>query len=636
MGQINMYGPEILIPDRPKKIHIIDNEDKVGRAVEKLLRYDVLGYDVETYHAFDKNIPAFDPCNGARMRLAQWATPDGYAYVFDLRKVSRDFLYHMFPNKFLCVIQNAKFELKYLMWELGIFEYGDIWDTMIAEQIISEGRVTGKGQVPVGLNMLAKRILDVTLPKDEQASHWYKDDLSKSQIEYAARDAQIVLPIWQWQREKLKAQSQVRTAELEFRTIRPIAWMENNGFTMDPVEWAKVCDQTTIEIEAVKSELYSLIGRQRTLFDGIPTINLNSQDQVGEAFEDAGMTLPIHPETGEVTLSNKLLVGLSNHRSIELYIKYVKLAKRIQSYGYDWADKINPYTGRIHCQLKQIGADTGRMACLKPNLMQIPKDSAYRSCFRARNGWVLVDRDLSQAELRILAEFCRDPNMLSAFDNDYDLHRFTASLIFKVPMEEVTDYQRSLAKNLNFGIVYGIGSAKFANDSGIDPVEAQKIMDYYLKKAYPGMGQWLETQGRDILYGLNTRTMVGRVRQYNGDLSDKQFKSQVQRNAKNMPVQGTCADITKLALCLSYDKIVAGGYTDVIKLTLPIHDEIVSDSHPAYASISDHLIDEAMMEAEGQFLRRVPCKVDGDITVRWIKSPTEDDILEAKLLMEGV
>lgn len=620
------YG---IIRDRPKHIHLIDHEDQVGRAVEKLLRYDLLGFDTETYHKYDRYVPAFHPSNGARMRLAQFATPEADVYVFDLYKVSKQFFYWMFPNQFLCVIQNAKFELKYLMWELGIYEFGPMWDTMIAEQVLARGRVTGSERIPVGLDDIAKRRLDVYLPKDEQASQWYRADLDESQIKYAARDALIVLPIFQHQRDALVEQSQVRVAELEFGVTPAIAWMENNGIHMDGEQWLRVCDETAKEIESTKHELWDLLGTQGRLFEGIPAFNLDSIPQTQKAFTDAGIVLPLHPETNEPTLSNKLLENIKHHRAAELYITYSKLAKLLKAYGPNWTDKINPYDFKIHCELNQIGAETGRMSCKVPNLMQIPKTNRYRNCFTATPGWVFVDKDYSQCELRILAELCRDPNLLKAFDSDQDLHKFTASLLYEVLFELVTKEQRDISKNMNFLMVYGGGAAKLATQANIAIEIAEKTMELYLNQVYPGMRDWLETQARMVLVNsLRAKTMTGRIRQYAGDLSDGKVKSKIQRNAKNLPIQGTNADITKLALAQAYKAIVKGQYVNDIRLVLPIHDEILAEAKPEYAIIADEILTREMLSAEQQYLKRVPSKVDGDITTMWCKDPTDEQLME--------
>ncbi len=624
MGQLDCF-----IPDRPKKVHIIDNPDKVGRAVEKLLRFDLLGFDVETYHKYDRNIPAFNPCEGARMRLAQWATPLGDSYVFDLYKVGPEFMRWMFPNKFTVVIHNAKFEIKSLQYELGIYDIRDLFDTMLAEQILSQGRVTpGEGYVPVGLDVTVKRRLDVTLPKDEQASQWYKEDLSRSQIEYAARDAQVILSLYQKQALELVRQQQVRVAELEFNCVPAIAWMENTGFRMNPTAWTKVVDdlnQTKAELE---KELWPLLGNQGTLFNEA-TINLDSKPQVMAAFQRLGLEIPIDKD-GNLTIGNKeLSKAIQGRRDVDLFVKYVTTAKRVQSFGYNWVDKINPYTGRIHCELKQMGAGTGRMACKAPNLMQIPKENTYRNCFEAEPGWVLVDVDYSQCELRILAEYCRDANLLKAFDANLDLHKFTGHLLYETPFDEVTDKQRGIAKNMNFLIVYGGGATKLATQANIELSIAEETLENYLKHAYPDMGHWLETQRRNILYGMTLYTMTGRAWKFYGDLKDREFKGSIQRRAQNGPIQGTNADITKHALGLTYKRIVREDLIEDTEIIMPVHDELVGSSKPEIAVYFQQLMSEEMVRAEQAYLRRVPSVVDASITVKWCKDVTPELAQEA-------
>lgn len=619
------------LPHTPTHIHYIQTEERVDQAVSHLLKFDVLGFDLETYHAFDRHIPAFEPVNGARMRLAQFGTPEGRAFVFDLYKVRKEFLYRMFPNPYVCVIQNAKFEMKYLMYELGIYDFGPVFDTMVAEQIISKGNsidYRDPNYTPVGLDRLSKRYLNVALPKEEQKGDWYKEELSEAQIAYAARDAVIVLPIMAEQCEKLHEQTQVRVAELEFEAIPPIASMELNGIYLNGDKWLEICDKTQKDLDQTKEELWSMLGQQGTMFDVAP-INLNSKPQVLQAMERIGLVIPLDKD-GKKSLRKENL-GLVDHKAAKSYLKWVKLAKSIQSFGPNWLDLRDPYTGRIHCTIKGIGAETGRMSANGPNLMQMKKDEAYRNAFEAQEGWVFIDADYSQCELRILAELCRDPNLLTAFDKNYDLHRFSASLIFKCTMELVTDLQRAIAKNLNFGIVYGIGVAKFAAQAGITFDEAEAIMRYYLKEAYPQLGYWLDNQGRSVLYTMEARTMTGRIRKYYGDLNDKQFKAGVQRNAKNLPIQGTNADITKRALALLYKEIK--GQQKNLKLTLTIHDEIILESRPSWVEYGSYILQETMLRAEREYLHRVPSVVDCNVTLEWCKDPSKEQLAAAQALL---
>lgn len=619
------------LPNTPTHIHFVQTEERVDKAVAHLLKFDVLGFDVETYNKFNRHIPAFDPVTGARMRLAQFGTPEGRAFVFDLYKIGKEFLYRMFPNEFVCIIHNAKFELKFLMYELGIYDFGPIFDTMIAESVISKGNSVyykDPNYVSVGLDAVAKRRLGVRLPKDEQASDWYLNELSESQIAYAARDSIVVIPIFQNQCDRLREQSQIRVAELEFDCTPALATMEINGMYLDEDRWMQICDKTQIELDQTKKELWGMLGNQGTLFDIAP-INLNSKHQIAEAFERMGIVVPVDKDGNRSLKVDNL--GLVNHDAARKYLKWVKLDKAIGSFGPQWLDMRDPYTKRIHCTMKQIGAETGRMSASNPNMMQMKKEDEYRNAFMAQYGWVFIDCDYSQCELRILAELCRDPNLLNAFDNGYDLHLYSAHLIYKCAMEFVTDLQRGVAKNLNFGIVYGIGIAKFAAQAGISFEEAEAIMRYYLKEAYPQLGHWLEIQGRSVLFDMEATTMTGRVRRYHEDLRDKQRKAAVQRNAKNLPIQGTNADITKRALALTYKELK--GQQDKIRMILPVHDEIILESQPSHVEYGSYTLKTCMLQAEQEYLHRVKSVVDLNVTLEWSKKPTKEQLAAAQALL---
>ena len=619
------------IPDVPTKLHYVDTQEDAHRMIDTLLKQDVVGFDTETYNSFDRNVPAFEPCTGARMRLAQFAIPSGETWAVDLYKVDRSFIKHLFPNPFLLVGQNLKFELKFLMFELGIYEYGNLWDTLLAEQIISKGRVAGNDRVWVSLDAIAKRRLGVDLPKDEQNSLWYREQLSESQVQYAARDAIVVLPIWQEQKLHISSQDQLHVTEIEFGALPAFAWMENNGIKLNPDKWNRLLDEIDNDIETLKQKLWSAMGPQGTLFEGVPTVNLNSRPQVKKAFQAIGINIPLDKD-GKESVRKDNISGI-DREEVKMYLEYVKLSKRVTSYGRNWVDKRNVFNGKIHCNINQIGAETGRSSAREPNLMQIPKEDSYRNCFEAEDGWLLVDADLSQAELRVLAEYCRDEAFLKAFDEGHDLHKYTAHLLFKTPLADVTKQQRGLAKNLNFGIVYGIGAAKFAVQSGIDLARAEEIMSYYLRDAYPKLGLHLETAARMIMKTGTSKTMAGRLRTYVGDWKDRQFQSEVQRNAKNMPIQGTVSDMVKRALALLYQEIVREKNVNNMRILLPVHDEIIMDARGPYAREAEHLLVNTMALAESEFLVRVPAVVDSEITRIWCKEPSEDQLNEAREIM---
>jgi len=623
------------IPHTPTHVHYIKDEARVSEAVGHLLKYDLLGFDTETYNTIDPKGDAFEPTRGVRMRLVQFATPMGRSFVFDLFHVKKSFLYLMFPNPYLCVGQNLKFDIKFLMYELGLDQFGELFDTMTAGQLNNKGRVAGADNLPVSLAELAMLELGVDLSKEQQASNWASPVLSQEQIEYSARDPLIVLPIYEKQVAKLKRESQIRVAQLEFNTIPALADIELNGMAFDGAAWEKQYHATEVKIQEVSQPLWDYFGTKRSLFEGIPTIALGSQVRMIEAFHARGLPVPFNKKTERESLDGKLLAPYEQqYPVIKQYKEYKGLAKSLSSYGLDWLDMVNPEDGRIHASYRGIGAETGRMSCSKPNLQQVPKENEYRNCLIAAPGWVIVGYDYSQMELRILCEYCRDPNFLKAFDEGYDLHRYTASLIFKIAMEAVTGKQRGIAKNLNFGIVYGIGVLKFSNDAGIPLFEAKKIMDFYLKQAYPFMSQWLDRQAHAVIKSLQARTMTGRIRQYWGNLDEDGVAAKIQRNGKNLPIQGTSVDITKRALHLVFEAI--RPYRKFIKLIHVVHDEIILEAKPEYVQRAKDILSSCMLEAEEEYLKRVKCVVDGSVTLCWTKEATDIQIAEAEALYKGV
>lgn len=611
------------IPDIPTEIIYVTREDEVGGCIEEIVRYPIFGFDTETTGLFVQE--------GAKPSLAQFGLPTGRVYVFDMFTISPAFLRRIFPARGLCVGQNLKFDFGMLQYWYRMYDFGNTFDTMLAGQIVEQGRVAGDDYVPVGLEALCDRWLGVDLPKEYQLYPWAKRPIEDKALEYAARDALVVLPLYQTLVSEIKEQKQLRVSEIEFNAVPAVSQLEINGMRLHSERWLTQCEANKKDFEQSRELLWDKLSNKSTLFSGIQTIKLGSPEKVADALRSKGVKLPISPKTGKECTDSKLLGPLADkHIEVQALIDYRKMEKRLQSYGPNWIDKISPVTGHIHPSWKQIGAETGRMACTGPNLTQIPKSDAYRNCFIADDGWVLIDSDYSQMELRILAEFCKDPNLLRAFDKGYDLHRYSAHLIYKVPLEEVTGTQRGIAKNLNFGIVYGIGANKFGADSGLHPDEAKRIMNFYLNDAYPQMGQWLKRQAANTVKYMTAWTALGRRRRYFADKTDSEAMAKIERNGKNHPVQGGNADIIKRAIRLLYDKIKDHKY---IKLIHVVHDEIILTATPEYVNEAVYEQRSAMLKAEEEFLIRCPSKVDTTITLEWSKEPTEQQLLSAQKLL---
>lgn len=351
-------------------------------------------------------------------------------------------------------------------------------------------------------------------------------------------------------------------------------------------------------------------------------INLNSQQQVLAAFSSLGVQLP---DLQNKTVQAFLVEAQPAIRDeiLQPFLKYRKDEKLLTSFGPTLLEKISS-DGRLRGSFRQIGTATGRPTCSSPNLLQIPADDKrldpfwhFRRAFSASPDRWMVVCDYSQMELRILAQLSGDPVMRKAFIDGLDLHTYTASLMFGVPFDKVTDKQRKTSKTLNFGIVYGMGPAKLQYTLAAEGVymtlaEAKEILDRWAQ-TYPGAAKWLQRQQTLALSQGYTATPLGRRRRFNvkpgmsyGD------KGAIQRRGANHVIQGSNADLTKLAMGMIYERLNGRG-----TIVLQVYDEIVTEVDREVAPLALGLVVEAMETAASTVLTDVPVAVDGVITNSW-------------------
>ena len=303
------------------------------------------------------------------------------------------------------------------------------------------------------------------------------------------------------------------------------------------------------------------------------------------------------------------------HEVIPLIIRHGSAKKSRTSYGEEWKKFIHPVTGRIHPDFNQLGAETGRFTVSKPNLQQIPQSNLYRRCFNSAEGRSLVWGDYSQMELRILAEFSQDENMIKAFTEELDLHTFTASLVFNVPYDKVSENKilRVRAKNLNFGIVYGIGAKRFSENANISLSEAETIIKNYFK-TYPKVEQWLEWARSEAIRYRRSRTLSGRLMTHTFPEDDKKMAALAGRNGMNMPIQGSNADITKIAMSKIHNDL-----DDLIDLSNVVHDEAIGECDDDKLYIGKPKMQECLVSAGEVLMKHVPVKVDMKVDKKWSK-----------------
>jgi DNA polymerase-1 len=585
---------------------LINDAETLRRVCEELKAEDFLGFDTET--------TALDPYDGT-IRLVQLSTGRDtkvidlkpFAARGDLRTSEelaplRDLLRAPKPIK---IAHNAKFDAKWISHHLNV-ELGGAFDTLLASQIIAAGDQDRRHS----LADVTSYFLGTELDKSEQVSDWNAPELSQSQIEYAARDAATMIPLREKIVEKLKSDELIKVAKLEFDCVLPIAVMELNGFYLDEKRWREQLEKVKVLQSKAALELQQMLSAgvaQASLF-GIAEINLDSQTQVTDALKNLGVPVP------ESTRGWQLQPLANDYPVVGKLLEYRGVAKSLSSFGENILEFINPKTGRIHSDFRQIGAPTGRFSCSKPNIQQIPHEEAYRRCFRAADGKKLIIADYSQVELRILAEFSKDQNFINAFLSGEDFHTTAAAQVFGVKPEDVTPDQRSFAKRLNFGVVYGIGSQRFAMMTGLKQTDAEDIMRRYFA-TYRGLDSWLRDAARKVITDRTARTASGRMMRFRFDEDDRKAISLAQRNGKNMPIQGSSADILKRALHILH-KEISGTSARLVNI---VHDEVILEADATEAESAADKLEKAMCAAGEEYIKAVPVKVDVKISDEWAK-----------------
>ena len=585
---------------------LVTEADALREVCERLKTEDYLGFDTETTE--------LDPYDGM-IRLVQLSTGKDtqvidllpFAAKGDLRTMPelaplRELLAADKPIK---IAHNAKFDAKWVKHHLNT-DLGGVFDTLLASQMIAAGDQDRRHN----LAEVASFFLGTELDKSEQVSDWSAPELSPSQIEYAARDAATMIPLREKMVERLRQDELVKIAKIEFDCVMPIAAMELAGFYLDTKCWREILDKVKIEQEKVAAELQQMLSAgvaQASLF-GVTEINLDSQAQVSDALKNLGVPVP------ETTRGWQLQPLATEYPVVAKLLEYRGVAKSLSSFGENILEFIKPATGRIHADFRQIGAPTGRFSCSKPNIQQIPHEETYRKCFRAPEGRKLIIADYSQIELRILAEFSDDQNFIKAFQTGADFHTTTAAQIFNAAPEVITADQRSFAKRLNFGVVYGIGSQRFAMMTGLAQSQAEDIMRRYFA-TYRGLDGWLRNAGRKVVTERAARTATGRMMRFRFDEEDRKAIALAQRNGKNMPIQGTNADILKRALRLLYDEL-KGTSAELVNI---VHDEIIVEADANEAETTAKKVEAAMCAAGEEYVKKVPVKVDVHISDDWTK-----------------
>ena len=405
--------------------------------------------------------------------------------------------------------------------------------------------------------------------------------------------------------------AEIGSKELYYKVELPLcevlADMERTGFLVDKAALAAYGESLVSGIDALQEEIWRLAGHK---------FNINSPKQLGEVlFEELMLPAGKKTKTGWSTNADVLEKLIGKHPIITDILDYRMLTKLKSTYADGLMKVISP-DGRIHTNFKMTVTATGRLSSTEPNLQNIPVrrelGSEIRKMFVAAPGHVLVDADYSQIELRLLAHISGDETMKNAFLTGEDIHAVTASQVFGIPLDEVTPQMRSHAKAVNFGIVYGISAFSLAQDIGVRPKEAQAYIDAYLEK-YHGVREYMERVIAEAKENGYVSTLFGRRRPMPElKSSNRNTRNFGERVARNMPIQGTAADIMKLAMVNVYRRLKAEGLP--ARLILQVHDELIAECPEEEAGRVAKLLEEEM---EGAVSLSVPLTAEAKTGHSW-------------------
>lgn len=459
------------------------------------------------------------------------------------------------------------------------------------------------------IEKLTSEYFGTVIEKPEVKQLSLLDDVETDRSEYLAKCAVALGVLNERIGDKIKENGQEKLyQEVELPLVTVLAHLEINGFLVDDNQLKEFADKLGEKIDALTNEIYMLAGEE---------FNINSPKQLGVIlFEKLELKPVKKTKTGYATNADVLEKLRDKHPIVNFIMEYRQLAKLKSTYCDGLTAVVNPNTHRIHSVFTQTVTVTGRLSSTEPNLQNIPTRTELgreiRKMFVAKDGYVLVDADYSQIELRVLAHIANDETMINAFRNNEDIHAVTASQVLGIPLEDVTKEQRSSAKAVNFGIVYGIGEFSLAQDLHISVKEAKAYIESYLEK-YHGVRNYMESIKEQAKKDGYVKTMLNRIR-YIPELKSPNYNIRQfgERVALNTPIQGTAADIIKLAMVRVDNRLINEGLKS--KLILQVHDELIVEAHKDEVDKVKQILSEEMQNA---MELNVPLKVDMSTGHSW-------------------
>ena len=591
---------------------LIDTEEKRKEIIQKLLTTEILSIDTET--------TGTEPMEAELVGMSFSDTENRAYYVpvpanrDEALKIVNEFRPLYENENSMKVGQNIKYDM-IILQNYGVQVKGKLFDTMLAHYVLQP-------ELRHNMDYLAEIYLQYqTIHIDELIGARGKNqknmrDLPAEDVyRYACEDADVTLKLKNVLEKELKEQSAEHLFyEIEMPLVPVLVNIESNGVRIDTEALRQSSEHFTLRLQEIEKEIYALAGGE--------TFNIASPKQVGEVLFDRLKIVDKakKTKTGQYVTSEEVLESLrSKHAIIGKILEYRGLKKLLSTYIDALPQLINPRTGRIHTSFNQAVTATGRLSSSNPNLQNIPirdeDGKEIRKAFIPDDGCEFFSADYSQIELRIMAHLSQDKNMVDAFLSGYDIHASTAAKIYKVDINDVTADMRRKAKTANFGIIYGISVFGLAERMNVPRQEAKELIDGYFE-TYPQVKEYMDRSIQVARENGYVETIFHRKR-FLPDINSRNavVRGYAERNAINAPIQGSAADIIKVAMALIYQRLQSNNLK--AKMILQVHDELNFSVPEAEKEIIQKIVIEEMERA---YHMLVPLKADFGWGKNWLEA----------------
>ena len=600
------------IKDIEHSYYLIENKEDIYKLVSELLLQKEVCFDTET--------TSLNELEAELVGMAfSWEKHKGYYVLFpeskELTQEILEIFRPFFENSSITKIgQNLKYDIKVLA-KYNIQVLGNLFDTMIAHYLLNPDGKHNMDILSENYLHYSPISIETLIGKKGKGQLSMRQVPPQEQKEYAVEDTDVTLQLKNILEQQLqKYNAEKLFSQIESPLVQVLADMELEGIRIDVPFLKSLSDDIEKDIFSLQQAVYEQAGE---------TFNLSSPKQLGDIlFEKLKLiSKPKKTKTGQYATSEEILSELApKHKIVANVLEYRQLQKLQSTYIDALPKEVNSTTGRVHTTYMQAVTATGRLSSNNPNLQNIPirteRGQQIRKAFVPRNeDYTLLSADYSQIELRVIAALSREKNMIEAFLQNQDIHRSTAAKVFNVDIQSVTREQRSHAKTVNFGIIYGVSAFGLSNQTELSRTESKELIDTYYQ-TYPQLKVFIDKQIHFARENRYVETILGR-RRYLPDINSRNqvVRGAAERNAVNAPIQGSAADIIKIAMINIYNLLKDNKLKT--KMLLQVHDELIFDVPKNELDFVKPLIKKTMEEAY-QFA--VPLVVDLGVGKNWLEA----------------